>query len=69
MGITPGTLALMVHDHYSDGWNFCDAVREETRRGEPLTKTAEAYLEEWGMLQEGYTIKDFRELDRREGRK
>jgi hypothetical protein len=61
-------VAVEIHDHFSDGWDFCDAVREETHREESLAKTAEAYLKEWGMLQEGYTIEDFRVLDRREGR-
>jgi hypothetical protein len=58
-----------IHDHHSDGWDFCDAVREETLRGESLERTAQAYLNEWGMLQGGYTLEDFSELDSREGRK
>jgi len=62
-------VAVEIHDHFSDGWDFCDAVREETHNGESLTRTAEAYLKEWGTLQDGYTIEDFRVLDRREGRK
>jgi|LWDU01.1.fsa_nt_gi hypothetical protein len=62
-------IAVEIHDHYSDGWDFCDAVREETLTGESLARTAEAYFKEWGTLQHGYTMKDFRELDCSEGRK
>ncbi len=38
-------------------------------QGESLARTAEAYFKEWGTLQHGYTMKDFRELDCSEGRK
>jgi len=68
MNRSPIWIATQVHDHHSDGWNFCDAVREETQKGGSLANTAQAYLNEWGMLQGDYTMEDFRELDRRERR-
>ena len=67
--ISPAAIACEVHDRWrGDGWNFCDAIREVTPPAETFTRTAQAYLDEWGTLQDGYTINDFRELDIRERR-
>jgi chemotaxis regulatin CheY-phosphate phosphatase CheZ len=58
-------IAAKIHDLFTDGWDFCDAVRESTPQGKTLESSARAYKREWGSLQDMYTIEDFRQLDAR----